>query len=1267
MIISDINEFQPSFALFPVNDNTTGYRPISLPMILVIPKRFDAAGVFIPNSEVFLTRTDPTTGVDYTVEGIRIKIENVPSEARIVGHQYITPNGNRRFPDKELYAIDIIGETFNSRIINLRSDKVKFFKDNEEGITDVNGIANAKTGDFFTYRTLSGVEASILYLEGAAYYDFSVDQLTDIVLLPDGYYNVVYETKYYKRNLLNAGSFSQYICIDTLLIDLAFNTFRMNHPGHILSEFKRLTPQPYLTDSSPEVDKTIAFYRSFTTAIQDVYDEQDLLEIVNWIYEAPAELLPYLSYQLGWDIPFFPKSLDRQRRAVLQKTTSFQQLKGSKQAIVSIFNLFGFDILLSNLWYSLDNKRLIRPNEKLPAIYAGQEVIESKVIQFETVVGSVSSDTSDLPGQVIFYRFDTSANEKFLAYYSYPLFRPKKQIDAEDQVILNDGGDISLYAIKVLKNSLADQALKEICVDIYDDPANYAKRWTSNDQKEIYEAVDGSIYPKFLFDILSSYPIRGISSVLLTGQETPEVRIRNQGQSPPFSATQDIIKNLNGYLEANKSSSNTQTYTQIDEYAAIPQDLTSVRYERPKNKLYFSFDSPIDSTEAVYMYAAYHKAEYDVPADLVNRRSNYFDLELFLSGTTEQIDPTTLNFAIDFLNKVKALHSLLRTIRQRVNLFEDYEVTDLGVGGDVIQRYDTDIGKLQVPPAINPRFPTGVSECFDYSPENLGYKPEDIALRQVKLDRLSAEFAVTELLDRIPFRPTTERIMPNVPQEENKFIYAPFAQNRIITGSKFTIDDKIVSPDPNANQLAGQPSDSKANPSYDVELGLNKKYVDLTTNNRSDLLYKMNRQSTSSGKTLITPDNKTDYSYRGRVDDSVLYVQDLGIPEEFRSIMCGLRLGSGVYYTYPFTTRPSNFGTRKPAQNSFSNYLVFSGKSPEEGLEYYKDRLAGTYFNQPIDQPTFLEFNDLLGKLYKNYPDKNKQHTLHYFDSCYAFDPDQRRNQALTRRAISIDKPIMHFPGTRFATLNRLKVDFLSTSFRARPWDDAYSTYCGPKGACGPVEPSFLNVKQVYDEDGNSSILFDDVAYTIYGNNIEADIQNLGPYIGLQNNSIIHKVYMEDASSNPAITFDQVCDFDSSVDYDGKINVDVPIFPYVYDGLDYANGYPCVRGVQLIDATVSYDYLEALEDLGLPAGFTSDVEVLFLLGSGILIEQGYRLSCPILNSEYNNDFRLYINEDGSLQTDYDMLKIESYLNLSVNLGIRSMGLDGSIPSLLEIR
>ena len=67
-----------------------------------------------------------------------------------------------------------------------------------------------------------------------------------------------------------------------------------------------------------------------------------------------------------------------------------------------------------------------------------------------------------------------------------------------------------------------------------------------------------------------------------------------------------------------------------------------------------------------------------------------------------------------------------------------------------------------------------------------------------------------------------------------------------------------------------------------------------------------------------------------------------------------------------------------------------------------------------------------------------------------------------------------------------------------------------------------------------------------------------------------------------------------------------------------------------------------------------------------MFENGYRLSCPILNSEYNNDFSLYIDQNGNLQTDYDMLKVDSHMDLSVSLGIRSMSLDGSIPSLLEI-
>ena len=113
MLISNVDPFQPSFARFPVNDNTTGYKPASLPMVLVVPKRLDPTGNPVPNSEVFLTRKDPVTGVEYHVEGVKLLIENVPTQALVVGHQNRDANGNQiRRPDRELYSKEIIGDDF---------------------------------------------------------------------------------------------------------------------------------------------------------------------------------------------------------------------------------------------------------------------------------------------------------------------------------------------------------------------------------------------------------------------------------------------------------------------------------------------------------------------------------------------------------------------------------------------------------------------------------------------------------------------------------------------------------------------------------------------------------------------------------------------------------------------------------------------------------------------------------------------------------------------------------------------------------------------------------------------------------------------------------------------------------------------------------------------------------------------------------------------------------------------------------------------------
>jgi hypothetical protein len=1240
MIITNIDPFQPSFNLYPVNDNTTGYKPVSLPMILVVPKRLDTTGYPVANSEVFLTKTDLITNTTYTVEGFKLLIENVPSQALIVGHQNRDKNGKQlRYPDKELYSREILNQEFFDTKIDLTSARITYFTMAPDGTKTPISQSDARSGSYFTYRTSSGIIADVTYYQGALYYDLSMIVLNDIILLEDGYYNLVYQTEYYYRNIINQGSLTEYVCIDILTKDLAFSTFKLNHPGEILSEFRRLTPRPYLNEKPADEDETIAFYRPFTTALQDIHDEQNFLEIINWLYETPAELMPYLSYQLGWDLPFFPKSLDKQRRAVLRKITSLQQSKGSRRSVVSIFNLFGFDVLLANLWWSTDGKHLIRPNEKPKVGYEDEADYDDLLIQFETVVAAKNQETP-VPGQVIYYRYDSATSENFLAYDSYPLFRPQKQVSTEDADLLSDGGNLNLFAFKVSKNSISDSLLQSICAEIYQDPEGFAQ---NKSREELYHFED-TIVPKFIFNALYGQQVLGYSTVLISGEVDIRVRITSRGYNAPFKDT--YVNGFNDFL---------------------PDTYTSIQYERKSNKLFFSFDNAIQNDEVVYVFAAYDKAVLRVPTSLLDRRSNYFDLELFLSGTLEQINPITLNYAIDFLNKVKAIHSLLRSIKQRLNLYEDYEVTDLGIGGDVTQRYDTDIGMLQVPPAIIPNIPTSTDVCFDYSPTKLGYKQADLDLRNTKIGRLEAEFLASERLDRIPFSATVERIMPFRPKHLDRDFYTTYNQDRVISGTRLVTDAIDRIPYPNSGQLSGKSADRhNPNPGIDIVLGDLKKFNQLSTNSDSSMVMKMMRQSTSAGDTLKKLDYITDYAYKGRVEDSLLYAQDITIPEEYRSMMGGLRLGSGSYYSYPYIATTANFGTRNPAQHSRSNYLVFSGKSPVEGIRYFGGRLDKTYLSQDKNDVQNIEFRDLLGKLYRSYPNEKNEDSIHYFDNKYNFDFDQKANLALSRGRINIDKPILHLPGCRFPTLNRLKNNYENTNFNARPWDDSYSTYCGPKGSCGKNDPTLLGIKQVSDGDnGNTTLIYDVAPYIIRGNNILPDISSLAAYVGNQDNNIVHKVFMKGSFDNPAITFEQVCDYDTSVSPDGEIVVNVPLFPYVYDGTDYADGYPCLSGIQNLDATVEYEYAEALEALGLPTESAGYIDVLYLLGSGIRCELGYRLSSPVLNDKYNNDFSLYINQDGKLQTDSDFIIVNNYMSLDERLSIEDQLLDGSIPSLLE--
>ena len=158
MIITNIEPFQPSFVLYPVNDNTTGYKAISLPMILIVPKRLDTAGYPVTNSEVFLTKKDLITNQTYTVEGFKLLIENVPSQALIVGHQNRDKNGKQlRYPDKELYSREILNQEFFDTQINFASASATFFVLAPDGAKTPIAKADVYTGCYFTYRTKGGV------------------------------------------------------------------------------------------------------------------------------------------------------------------------------------------------------------------------------------------------------------------------------------------------------------------------------------------------------------------------------------------------------------------------------------------------------------------------------------------------------------------------------------------------------------------------------------------------------------------------------------------------------------------------------------------------------------------------------------------------------------------------------------------------------------------------------------------------------------------------------------------------------------------------------------------------------------------------------------------------------------------------------------------------------------------------------------------------------------------------------------------------------
>jgi P2-related tail formation protein len=367
------NRFQPNFSLYPLNNNRTGWQPVNIPLILVIPFRRTIDGIPISNSEV----TDVT-----------FAIEDAPGRSKVGGHDHI----GVFVPNLERYKITID----STQLANVRIDVDGqiFYDQNTLELKDFENVINGDLMEYTMLRGPSGAFGSyspgpkdrIPYLRDAEYYDLSPFVIETANLCPSGLYNFVYQARYFPRLISPEGEF---ICIDD---DgekvLARFAFLLNHPGDLHEAMVKNTPAFYFEASSKELDPTITFYRPFADALQDIFDEQELLKGVNFVDKIPVQFIPYLSYLLGLDMPYFPSTTDEIRRALLRNGRKLQQLKGSRRAIKELFEIFGFTIDIANLWFSKDGTRFIAPGEQLPSNIEDQEITTEDICHAEPLISN---------------------------------------------------------------------------------------------------------------------------------------------------------------------------------------------------------------------------------------------------------------------------------------------------------------------------------------------------------------------------------------------------------------------------------------------------------------------------------------------------------------------------------------------------------------------------------------------------------------------------------------------------------------------------------------------------------------------------------------------------------------------------------------------------------------------------------------------------------------------------------------------------------------
>jgi len=347
-----IDRFNPTFALFPIQNNRTAWKPVYLPAILVIPQMRSSVGNDVPKA---------------MVSDIKFYIEDAPGKAKVSGFEHIglyVPQYERFVKtisnlDLNNYTIDVTGQSF----IDQNTGEEKSYSE-------------AINGDSFWYVIENGgVRDKLVFYKDANYYDLSTITIDTIELNPYRHYNFVWQASYKERIITPD---NELYCIGDQ-DQISRLSILFNHPGDVHRAMVQHTPPVYFDGSTLDKDGTVNFYRPFADVLQDIFDEQTFIRGINWVNNIPAQYIPYLAYLIGWDLPYYSGIDDNVRRSFIKNARKLQKLKGAKRAISELFEIFGFTIDIVNLWYRSDGKAFIGPYDPI------EEGFENDYVKINTV------------------------------------------------------------------------------------------------------------------------------------------------------------------------------------------------------------------------------------------------------------------------------------------------------------------------------------------------------------------------------------------------------------------------------------------------------------------------------------------------------------------------------------------------------------------------------------------------------------------------------------------------------------------------------------------------------------------------------------------------------------------------------------------------------------------------------------------------------------------------------------------------------------------